>query len=153
MFKRKYILQALLVVMLALALAGCAGQSQPIASSSASANPTGGGQTGSAPESGTGNAAGQPGQSGQTNGSRLENIKKALAGLVAAGTITQDQADKVAQAYSQALANGSLRIKGGSEQQNSGQNQILAPLVSNGTLNQNQVNAFDKAISQNHVSK
>jgi len=134
MFKRKYILQALLVVMMALSLAtgiaGCAGQSQPT-------------------------AAGQSGQSDQTNDSRLENIKIVLAGLVADGTFTQDQADKVTQAYSQALANGSLQIQEGSEQQNSGQSQnsILAPLVSNGTLNQNQVDAFDKAISQNHVSK
>jgi hypothetical protein len=54
----------------------------------------------------------------------------------------------VIQAYSQALANGSMRAQGGSDQQNSGQiqNPILAPLVSNGTLTQNQVNAFDKAI-------
>ncbi len=159
MFKRKSILLALLVVIMAVALAagaaGCAGKSQPTAGNNVPANTTSGGQTGSAPEITTGSAAGQPGQPGQTNDSRLKNIKKALAGLVTDGTITQDQADKVTQAYSQALANGSMRIQEGSGQQNSGQiqNPILAPLVSNGTLNQNQVNAFDKAISIHHGSK
>jgi hypothetical protein len=98
MFKRKSILLALLVVMMAVALAagaaGCAGKSQPTAGNSAPANTTSGGQTGSAPEITTGSAAGQPGQPGQTNDYRLENIKKALAGLVTDGTITQDQADR-----------------------------------------------------------
>lgn len=167
MFKRKYIMQALLVVMMVLALAagavGCAGQSQPTAGNSATANTDGGGQTdsatvnttdggqtGSASENTTGKAAEQPGQLGKVNDSGLEHIKKALAGLVTDGTITQDQADKVTQAYSKAFADGSMRIQGGARQQNSGQiqNPILAPLASNGTLNQNQVNAINKAISQ-----
>lgn len=149
---------------MALALAGCAGKSQPTAGNST-------------PEINTGNAAGQLGQSSQTNDSGLEKIKKALAGLVADGTFTQDQADKVTQAYSQAYANGtlpiqelwidegkldaqvrangSLRIQEGSGQQNSGQIQgpILGPLVANGTLNQSQVNAFIKAIRQIRGSK
>lgn len=187
MFKRKYIMQALLAVMMVLTLAagiaGCAGQSQPTAGNSASANTTGGGQTGSttanttdggeigsAPKNTTSNAAGQPGPG-------LERIKKVLAGLVTKGTFTQDQADKVTQAYSQAYANGylpadklwideakyaalvrankSLQNQGGSGQQNSGQieNPILAPLVSNGTLNEDQVNAIIKAISQDRGPK
>jgi polyhydroxyalkanoate synthesis regulator phasin len=89
------------------------------------------------------------------------SIKQTLAGLVSNGTITQDQSDKVVQAYAQAFAKRSQgsgqhgSYQQGSGQQGSGQqmsgqrqNPIMAPLVSNGTITQDQANAINQAISK-----
>jgi competence protein ComGC len=85
------------------------------------------------------------------------NIKTALASLVSKGTITQAQADQVAQAYANRQQGSGQQSSGqqssgqqGSGQQGSGhrQNPILAKLVSNGTLTQDQANAINQAIRQ-----
>jgi polyhydroxyalkanoate synthesis regulator phasin len=146
--KRKAVLLLLLAVVFAAAIAvgvvGCANKSQPAAVT---------------PSTNGGSA-----QPAQPNGSQRQfnpqqmqgNIKTALSSLVSKGTITQDQSDKVVQAYAQSFAN---RQQGsgqqgsgqpGSGQQASGQRQnpILTPLVSNGTLTQSQANAVDQAIRQ-----
>jgi hypothetical protein len=156
--KSKAILLSLLAVVIVAAItvgvAGCANNSQPAAN---------------APSTNGGSA-----QSGQSNGSHQFNpqqmqasIKTALVGLVTNGTITQDQSDKVVQAYAQVFANrqqssgqqgsgqqGSGYQQGsgqqGSGQQGAGQrpNPILTQLVSNGTLTQSQADAVNQAIRQ-----
>jgi hypothetical protein len=142
-------LLALAIVAIAAATAvgvvGCVSKSQSAGSNSSFAA-AGNGQT--------------TGQSSQPNGSHrnfnhqqmLDNIKNALVGLAANGTITQVQSGKVLQAYTQAFANHSQ----GSGQQGSGQHSsgkqysgpILAQLVSNGTITQNQATDINQAIAQ-----
>ena len=156
MSKSKAVLLSMLAVVIAAAIAvgvvGCASKSQPAGSSPSVT--TGNGQAGGQP----------PGLSSQPNGSRrnfnpqqmLDNVKQALAGLVSSGKITQDQSDKVLQAYTQAFANrpqvsgkqGSSQHAGqqGSGHQYSGP--VLAQLVSNGTITQDQATAVNQAIGQ-----
>lgn len=137
-------LLALAIVAIAAATAvgvvGCVSKSQSAGSNSSFAA-AGNGQT--------------TGQSSQPNGSHrnfnhqqmLDNIKNALVGLAANGTITQVQSGKVLQAYTQAFANHSQ----GSGQHRSGKQYsgpILAQLVSNGTITQNQATDINQAIAQ-----
>jgi polyhydroxyalkanoate synthesis regulator phasin len=150
--KNKAILLSLLAIVIAAAIgvgvAGCASKSQP----AANAPSTNGG---SAPQSGQSNS------SHQFNPQQMQaSIKTALSSLVTKGTITQDQSDKVVQAYAQAFANrqqGSGQqgsgYQQGSGQQGSGQqgasqrsNPIVTQLVSNGTLTQSQADAVNQAI-------
>ncbi len=138
MSKSKVVLLSLLAVVIAAAIAvgvvGCANKAQPAAST-----PTQSGQSNVSPR--------------QFNPQQMQgNIKTALTSLVSKGTITQDQSDKVVQAYAQALAN---RQQASNHQQASGQqasgqrqNPILTQLVSNGTLTQTQATAVNQAISQ-----
>jgi competence protein ComGC len=144
-----------LAAAIAVSVVGCANKSsQQPASSTNPPVTTNNGQTSGQP---SGQSTQSTGAQGQFNPQQMQtNIKNALTGLVSKGTITQDQANAVVQAYAQASANrqqGSGQhgsYQRGSGQQGTGQRQnpILTPLVSNGTLTQAQATAIGQAIRQ-----
>jgi polyhydroxyalkanoate synthesis regulator phasin len=149
MFKNKTILLMLLAVVIAGAIAmgvvGCANKS--------GVQPAGG--TNPSVTTNNGQPSGQPNQSNGTtrqfNPQQMQaNVKNALAGLVTAGTITQDQANKVVQAYANrpqsSGQHGSYQQGTGQQSTGQRQNPMLTPLVSNGTLTQAQATAIEQAI-------
>jgi polyhydroxyalkanoate synthesis regulator phasin len=141
------LLAAVIAVAIAVGVVGCASKTQPAASAPSTSAPS----TSAPSTSGNGSQV-------HSNPQQMQaNVKAALTSLVSNGTITQDQSDKVVQAYAQALTNrqqGTNHQPGsgqpGSGQQASGQRQnpIIVKLVSNGTLTQSQANAVSQAIRQ-----
>ena len=156
MRKSKRWISSLLILTIAaaagLGLAGCAKNTSGGQNTNAPAVTTDNGQASgssgqqqapangqSAAQSGQQQAQGKPaGNSGSQQ--MLANIKKALSGLVSKGTITQDQADKIAQAFS---SNKPGQSQGG--QQGKGP---LDTLVANGTLTKSQADAVMQVLPQ-----
>jgi polyhydroxyalkanoate synthesis regulator phasin len=142
------LLAAVIAVAIAVGVVGCASKTQPAASAPSTSAPS---------TSGVSTQAGNGSQVHFNPQQMQANVKAALTSLVSNGTITQDQSDKVVQAYAQSLAN---RQQGSNQQQASGQqasgqqasgqrqNPIIVKLVSNGTLTQSQANAVSQAIRQ-----
>jgi polyhydroxyalkanoate synthesis regulator phasin len=141
------LLAAVIAVAIAVGVVGCASKTQPAASAPSTSAPS---------TSGVSTQAGNGSQVHFNPQQMQANVKAALTSLVSNGTITQDQSDKVVQAYAQSLANrqqaSGQQASGqqASGQQASGQRQnpIIVKLVSNGTLTQSQANAVSQAIRQ-----
>lgn len=135
MTKSKWLILSLLIVTVVVAaglgIAGCAKNS------------------GSGQNSGTPSVTTENGQAAGNSGPQQMQtaMKKALAGLVDKGTITQAQADKVLQAFT---SNKQGQGQGGGQGQGQGgQGQgALAQFVADGTLTQAQANAIQQALPQ-----
>ncbi len=170
MRKSKWWIPSLLILAIAvvagLGLAGCAKKTSEGQNSSAPAVTTGNSQTsGSSGQQQAQTNGQQPAQSGQQQaptsvqittqsgqqqtqakgksvGSQQmqASMKKALSGLVSKGTITQDQADKIVQAFTS--------NKPGQGQAQGGGNGPLNTLVANGTLTQSQADAVMQVLPQ-----